>query len=40
MPAHWLKIKPVKLGDKNAFLFVTVLTSVGADAHFLGLASN
>lgn len=40
MPAHWLKIKPIKLGDKNAFLIITILTSVSGEAKFLGLATN
>lgn len=39
MPAHWLKIKPVKMGDKNSFLFITVLTRIGEMAKFIGLSS-
>jgi len=40
MPAHWLKIKPIKLGDKNSFLFLTVMTNIGDDANFLGVVGN
>lgn len=40
MPAHWLNLKPIKLGDKNSFLFLTILTSPAGDAKFLGLSSN
>lgn len=39
MPAHWLNIKPIKLGEKNSYLFITVLTSISAEAKFLGLSS-
>lgn len=39
MPAHWLKIKPIKLGENNSFLIITVLTSVAPLSKFLGLAS-
>jgi len=38
MPAHWLKIKPIKLGENNSFLIITVLTSVAPASKFLGLA--
>jgi len=40
MPAHWLKIKQIKLGDKNSFLIITILTIISSDAKFLGLSSN
>lgn len=39
MPAHWLKIKPIKLGSNNSFLIITVLTRVAPASKFLGLAS-
>lgn len=31
-PAFWLKIKPIKLGNKNSFLFIDVLVSPASSA--------
>jgi hypothetical protein len=39
MPAHWLKIKPIKLGTNNSFLIITILTKIAPMSKFLGLAS-
>jgi len=39
VPAHWLKIQPVQLGETKSFIFLTILVNVGADAKFLGLSS-
>jgi len=39
VPAHWLKIAPVQLGDTKGFIFITVLVNVAAEAKFLGLSS-
>jgi len=40
MAANWLDIKPIKLGDNNSFLILTVLTRIAPAAKFLGLAST
>jgi len=39
MPAHWLKMKPIKLGENNSFLIITILTRIAPASKFLGLAS-
>lgn len=40
MPANWLKIKPIKLGDKNSYLIITALTQISSDSNYLGLSST
>lgn len=40
MPAHWLKIDPIKLGDKNVYLYLMVLTKLHPDNYFIGLSSS
>jgi len=40
VPAHWLKIEPIKMGDKSEHLFMTILVRLTSKSFFLGLASE
>jgi len=40
MPTHWLDIDPIRLGDKNVYLYLTVLTKINVENNFLGLSST
>jgi len=39
VPAHWLKIEPIPLGDSQK-LFVTVLVRMTSQSAYLGITSD
>jgi hypothetical protein len=39
VPAHWLKIEPIQMGEKKEKLFLTVLVRLTPATKFLGLAT-
>jgi hypothetical protein len=40
IPAHWLNIKPIKLGKTNTYLYFTILTKLHPESKLLGLSSQ
>lgn len=40
VPAHWLKIEPIPMGDKKEKIFVTVLVRLTSQSSYLGLTTE
>lgn len=40
VPAHWLKIEPIPMGDKKEKIYVMVLVRLTSKSNYLGLTSE